>query len=81
MAVFLFVSGCNAGIVWGWFVHKRSGSLVPLIGGLGGLGAFLLLPFGVLNTWWWIPLVADLGTGYLMTATAIFLIRRAIKNP
>jgi len=42
--------------------------------------AFFTLPVEALSHWWWIPLVADLGTGYLMTATAVFLLRRTFTN-
>ncbi len=48
-AVFVWVSVCNAGTVLRWFVRKKSGSMVPLVGGLVGMGAFLLLPYPALN--------------------------------
>jgi len=80
-AVFVLVSFGNAGIVLRWRTHGKSGSLLPLIGGAAGLGAFLMLPYPLLNHWWWTPLVVDLGTGYLAIATVVFLVRRLlIKN-
>ena len=78
-AIFLVFAGGNAGIVLRGWVRKKGGSLVPLIGGLAGLGAFLTLPFSGLSHWWWIPLLADIGTGYLIV-TAVFLIHRASTN-
>jgi hypothetical protein len=34
----------------------------------------------MLRHWWWVPLIADLGTAYLITMTAFFMIRRLYKQ-
>jgi hypothetical protein len=39
--IFSFLTVANFAIVFGWFVLKRRGSLVPLVGGLAGVGACL----------------------------------------
>jgi hypothetical protein len=54
--------------------------MIPLIGGLAGLGACFALPFPSLHQHWWIPLLADLGTGYLTIATCLFVIRRTLMR-
>jgi hypothetical protein len=79
-AVFVFVSFANAAIAVRWRTRGISGSLVPLVGGLAGLIAFLTLPFVTLNHWWWIPLLLDLGTGYLVIATVLFAVQRALTK-
>ena len=77
--VFLLVALGNLGIALRWCTRGKSGSLVPLVGGLSGIGACVTLPFQNLRHWWWIPLIVDLGSAYLVSATAVFLLRRAFK--
>ena len=77
--VFLLITLGNLGLALRWLFRNQHGSFVPLIGGLAGLGACLMLPFPNLRLWLWIPLIADLGTGYLLTATAVFCIYRLVK--
>lgn len=77
--VFLLVALGNLGIALRWYARGESGSLVPLVGGLSGVGACVALPFQTLLHWWWIPLIVDLGSAYLVSATAVFLLRRAFK--
>jgi len=79
-ALFLFLSIGNLSIAMGWYFRHKTGTLVPCIGGLAGLAACFTLPFPTLRHWWWTPLVADLGTAYLMTITAVFLIQRLLKS-
>src|ERR1035441_9348203 len=45
-----------------------------------GIAACFTLPFPMLRHWWWVPLIADLGTAYLITMTAFFMIRRLYKQ-
>lgn len=69
--LFLFVAFGNLAIVLRWYFGRKRGSLVPGVGGLAGLGAGFTLPFPNLHHWWWVPLVADLGTAFLLTGTAL----------
>lgn len=44
--------GWPLAVVYRWFVLKRHGSLVPLIGGTAGATACFLLPADSLRHWW-----------------------------
>lgn len=79
-ALFLLLSVGNLSIAIGRCFRHKTGTLVPFIGGLAGMAAFFTLPFPTLRHWWWIPPVADIGTTYLITITAIFLIQRLFKR-
>jgi hypothetical protein len=79
--VFLWVAFGHLGLVLRWRARGEGGSLVPFIGGLAGMAACFLLPFPWLAHWWWVPLIVDLGTGFLFAGTVVFLVRRAIKRP
>src|SRR5690348_14384257 len=48
--VFLLVALGNLGIALRWYAHRKSGSLVPLIGGPSGVGACVMLPFNLCGT-------------------------------
>jgi len=79
-ALFLFIAICNLGIAIGWLAHGKRGSLVPCLGGMAGVAACFALPFPGLRHWYYIPLLADLGTGYLTIAVAFFTIRQIYKK-
>lgn len=74
--IFLLLAGGNASIVLRGLIQGKSGSPVPLIGGVAGLCAFRLLPYPLLNRWWWTPLVLDLGTVCIAIVAVVFLVRR-----
>jgi len=78
--VFLLVALGNLGIAVRWYASRKSGSLVPLVGGVSGIAACVTLPFPALRHWWWTPLIADLGSAYLVSTTVLFLFRRAFKG-
>lgn len=78
--LFLLVALGNVTVALRWRLYGRSGTMFPLIGGLAGLGACFSLPFPSLHQYWWIPLLADLGTGYLTIATGLFMIRRILMR-
>ncbi|HEX7289265.1 MAG TPA: hypothetical protein VF532_23980 [Candidatus Angelobacter sp.] len=52
----------NAGNVCHWMFTGKKSSLIPLIGGISGTLGLLAIPFAGFAKWFWIPLVADLGT-------------------
>jgi len=66
----LIVADNDATVVRAWF-RKKGGSLVPLIGGLSGMLALLISPLPGWRDWWWVPLVADVGTAWLLAACLI----------
>jgi hypothetical protein len=70
--VFLFAAFGNLAIAMGWYFRRKRGSLIPCLGGLAGLAACFTPPFQTLRHWWWIPLVADFGTAFLIILTASF---------
>ena len=74
--VFLYVTLCNFVIVFGWYLRRRRGSLVPLVGGLAGISACFTLPYHALRSWWYVPLLIDLGSLPLLVLTAVFHVRR-----
>jgi hypothetical protein len=78
--VFLWVALGNVVLVLRSRALGKRSCLVPLIGGLAGMAACFLLPFPWLAHWWWVPLIADLGSGFLFGVTAVFLVWRAIKG-
>jgi len=78
--IFLCVALGNFRLALRWYLNRKSASLIPLIGGLSGIAACFTLPFTVLRHWWWTPLIVDLGSAYLATATLVFFVRRAYKE-
>lgn len=74
--VFLWVTLGNPGILLRWYFRRKHGSLLPLVGGISGITACFTLPFPALRYWWWLPLMADPGCGYLVSTTVLFLLRR-----
>ena len=72
-AVFALVTGGNLAIIYRWFVLKRLGSLVPLIGGAAGVSACFLLSADLLHHWWFVPLLVDPGAVPLIIMTVAFV--------
>ena len=66
-AVFLlgaFFVGCalsNASVLYMYYVKKKTGSQIPIIGALSGMFAVLLLPVEGARVLWWVPWVLDPG--------------------
>lgn len=64
----LWITGVNYGCVYLWIVHRKHGSLTPLIGGVSGALALLLCPIPAVQRWAWLPLVLDLGCVYTLAS-------------
>jgi hypothetical protein len=66
----LYVAGGNLWITIGSILKKQKTfvSFVPFVGGLVGVVGMLLLPVAGVRSFWWIPLLADLGCGPLLFA-------------
>ncbi|GEM_PF-2268899 len=62
----------NARTTFQYVVSKKTGSLVPVLGGISGAGAMLLAPWSLLNQWAWVPLVLDPGS-LPMVAMAVWM--------
>ena len=46
----------------GLFKGKRE-SIIPLVGGVAGVLAIVLLPIPLLHVWWFLPVLLDWGSG------------------
>lgn len=67
-----FFTGCataNASVFVKWLVWKKSGSTIPLIGGMIGCVAFYFSPWLAMRSYWWLPLLLD--ASYAMLAIGI----------
>lgn len=53
----------NAATLGGYLLRRQRGSMIPILGGLAGSGALLLMPIDVVSTYWWVPLLVDPGCG------------------
>jgi hypothetical protein len=64
VAVFALTLIGNLVLVFQWIFRQKHSSLVLIVGGIAGLGGFLILPITILNDWFWFPIVADIGVPY-----------------
>jgi hypothetical protein len=74
--VFLLAAIGNAAIVVRWLIKRKHVSLAPIVGGVSGALAAVVAPVSGVREWFWVPLVIDLGTAYLLVSTAVFLLSR-----
>ena len=76
----LCVVGGNLWIALGSLFKKQKSfvSFVPFVGGLVGTIGVLLLPVPGARFFWWIPLVADLGSGPLLLAVIADKLKKKI---
>ena len=51
----------NASMFYRFFVHRKRGSAIPLLGALSGTFAILVVPIDGAHAWWWLPWVVDPG--------------------
>ena len=70
----------NAGIPLRWLLHKKQGSMVPLAAGFIGVLGLLALPVHSIKPFWWMPLIWDLGSAYLLTSTSIYFVVEVIRK-
>ena len=65
VALFLFFAICVIGndivIPFNYYIRKQSVSLIPIVGGLSGFLAMLIVPINKAWMWSWIPLFLDIG--------------------
>ena len=78
---FLHISLLN-GIVFykGIILKQKQPSWIPILGGILGVFSFLLLPVNILNRFWWLPLIIDMGSLPGMSMTAILLPLQKLKQ-
>jgi hypothetical protein len=58
----------NFGIIARWVLFRKTGSLVPLLGGVLGSVALLILPVAAPGRLWWDPFLLDPGCSWLGVA-------------
>ena len=74
---FLWIGAMNTVVIpLHWWLYKKHSSMVPLLGGLLGTVALIIVPLDGARFWWWVPLIVDLGSAPLMVATFIDWLRR-----
>ena len=58
---------------------RQGGSMVPIIGGLCGALGFAISENGVISSYWWMPLILDVGAGPLLAWTAAWALTSRIR--
>jgi hypothetical protein len=82
----LFTLVCVATAQCNWFVltrfaiQGRSGSMVPILGGLAGCLAVLIVPLDGAQRWWWLPLLLDIGCAPYFPLGITWLLVRKLKG-
>ncbi len=67
LALVLFVLGAYVITINCWIFYRtmirrqHAPSVVPILGGIFGVGALLAAPIPVVHAWWWLPLLLDWG--------------------
>jgi hypothetical protein len=62
-SVFLWIGSLHAAIFFKEFIlRQRAPSYAPLVAGICGTLALLIVPLTGVRRWWWIPLVLDWGS-------------------
>jgi len=61
---FLGNAVANGNVLLAYLIRRQTGSMIPLLGGLAGLGATLIAPWQWVHHLWYVPLLIDAGTIY-----------------
>ena len=78
--VFLGSFATNAATVVRYLTSKRTGSMVPFLGGVAGAVGLALSPNVIPSDIWWLPLVVDPGSALLVVTGLVRLARRGSKK-
>ncbi len=76
----LFLGGWITLANWIIPARPKGGSLIPVLGGLFGAVAFATIPIIALNSFWWLPLIVDLGCLPLLVMTGSYLAWQAYRK-
>lgn len=71
--VFLGSFTTNAATVVRYLTSKRTGSMVPFVGGVAGALGLALSPNVIPSGIWWLPLLVDPGSAPLVVAALVRL--------
>jgi hypothetical protein len=74
LSVFLWVGTLNLVGVIQSFRRKRTGSLIPLLGGCAGALGLFIAPSLELQSFWYLPLLLDAGSGLLVAKVVLFCV-------
>ena len=59
MLLFVGCAAANGSVFIKWLLYRKTGSTIPLIGGIAGCVAFVVLPWPIIRFYWWIPFILD----------------------
>jgi len=66
----------NAGVLIRYYAQEKTGSMIPLIGGIMGVVGIVVHPNPSLHIFWWTPIVIDSGTGLWICWAFMKLVRK-----
>jgi hypothetical protein len=66
----------NASVIVRFVLQKKRGSMIPLLASVVGILGLLTLPAHGATYFWWLPILADPGSGWWLVSLPVFLIRR-----
>lgn len=79
--VFVGCAAANGKVLASFLVRRQAGSMLPLMGGVTGVGAALISPVEVVHKLWWMPLLLDAGTAWWLIFSLVRLFPPAPRNP
>jgi hypothetical protein len=80
-SVFVWVGSLNAIVFWkGVILRQRTSSFIPLLAGLSGMVALLIVPLTGVRRWWWIPLLLDWGSSGILVGFAYHLYMSKVRG-
>ena len=68
----------NYSVVISWYLHRRSHSRIPLLGGLSLMAGMLASPLPTVARYAWVPLVIDLGCLHLLVTFLYVVVWRQV---
>ena len=82
LAVSISMIAANLWITFGGLFKKREKfqSLIPFVGGIVGAMGLFILPISHASSFWWVPLVIDLGCGPMLVAILIDQIKKKLHS-
>lgn len=79
--VFVGCTTGNAATLLRFVVSKRRGSMIPFFGGIAGALGIVASPQTPLHGLWWLPLLVDPGSAFLVVTSLVSIARRRGKDP
>jgi len=77
----LWVGSLIAVLFWKNFIlRQRTPSVTPLLAGVCGTIALLIVPLTGIRRWWWIPLLLDWGSLGILVSLVYYLYMSKVKG-